>query len=159
MTAKVKPIPDGFHTVTPYLTIKNAAAALDFYKKAFGADEVFRMTDPAGNKVGHAEIRVGNSPIMLSDEYPEMGGKSPDTLGGTPVMIHLYVENVDALVERAVKAGAKLERPVADQFYGDRGGMVVDPFGHKWWIATHIEDVPADELDRRAMAMFGQQPT
>ncbi len=159
MTAKAKPVPDGFHTVTPYLTIKNAAAALDFYKKAFGADVVNRLNDPSGKRVGHAELRLGDSVIMLSDEYPEMGGTSPETLGGSPVMIHLYVENVDALVDRAVKAGAKLERPVADQFYGDRGGMVVDPFGHKWWIATHIEDVPQDEIEKRAMQMFGAQPT
>ncbi|HJV87691.1 MAG TPA: VOC family protein [Noviherbaspirillum sp.] len=159
MIAKVKPVPDGFHTVTPYLTIRNAAAALDFYQKAFGADVVFRLNDPSGKKVGHAEIRLGDSAIMLSDEYPEMDGTSPETLGGSPVLIHLYVENVDALVERAVKAGAKLERPVADQFYGDRGGLVVDPFGHKWWIATHIEDVPPDEMEKRAMEMFGARPT
>jgi len=154
MANKVKAVPDGYHTVTPYLTIRNAAAALAFYKKAFGADELFRVAAPDG-KVGHAEIRIGDSSIMLSDEFPEMGAQSPESLGGSPVMIHLYVENVDALVERAVNAGGKLERPVADQFYGDRGGMVTDPFGHKWWIATHVEDVPPDELERRAAAMFG----
>jgi PhnB protein len=156
MTDNVKPIPDGYHTVTPYLTIKNAAAALDFYKQAFGAEECFRMTNPQG-KVGHAEIRIGDSSIMLCDEFPEMGGTSPDTLGGSPVMIHLYVEQVDALVDRAVKAGGRLERPVADQFYGDRAGMVVDPFGHKWWIATHVEEVAPDELKKRAAAMFGNK--
>jgi PhnB protein len=156
MTDNVKPIPDGYHTVTPYLTIKNAAAALDFYKQAFGAEECFRMTDPQG-KVGHAEIRIGDSSIMLCDEFPEMGGTSPDTLGGSPVMIHLYVEQVDALVDRAVKAGGRLERPVADQFYGDRAGMVVDPFGHKWWIATHVEEVAPDEIKKRAAAMFGNK--
>jgi PhnB protein len=154
MANKVKAIPDGYHTVTPYLTIRNAAAALDFYKKAFGADETFRVASPDG-KVGHAEIHIGDSAIMLSDEFPEMGATSPTALGGSPVMIHLYVENVDALVERAVNAGGKLDRPVADQFYGDRGGMVTDPFGHKWWIATHVEDVPPDELERRAAQMFG----
>jgi PhnB protein len=156
MTDNVKPIPDGYHTVTPYLTIKNAAAALDFYKQAFGAEECFRMTDPQG-KVGHAEIRIGDSSIMLCDEFPEMGGTSPDTLGGSPVMIHLYVEQVDALVDRAVKAGGRLERPVADQFYGDRAGMVVDPFGHKWWIATHVEELAPDEIKKRAAAMFGNK--
>lgn len=153
MNDKVKPIPDGYHTVTPYLTIRNAAAALDFYKRAFGADEMFRVADPQG-KVGHAEIRIGDSAIMLSDEFPDMGANSPQAIGGSSVMIHLYVENVDALVDRAVKAGGKLERPVADQFYGDRGGMVVDPFGHKWWIATHVEDVPPEEIEKRAAAMF-----
>jgi PhnB protein len=156
MTDNVKPIPDGYHTVTPYLTIKNAAAALDFYKQAFGAEECFRMTDPQG-KIGHAEIRIGDSSIMLCDEFPEMGGTSPDTLGGSPVMIHLYVEQVDALVDRAVKAGGRLERPVADQFYGDRAGMVVDPFGHKWWIATHVEELAPDEIKKRAAAMFGNK--
>ena len=153
MTAKAKPIPDGYHTVTPYLTIRNAADALDFYKRAFGAEECFRVASPQG-KVGHAEIRIGDSAIMLSDEFPEMGARGPENLGGSPVMIHLYVEDVDALVERAVGAGAKLERPVADQFYGDRGGMVIDPFGHKWWLATHQEDVPPEELKKRAAAMF-----
>ncbi|WP_420475471.1 VOC family protein [Noviherbaspirillum sp. ST9] len=158
MTNKVNPIPEGYHTLTPYLTIRNAAAALDFYKRAFGADETFRIASPDG-KVGHAEIRIGNSAIMLSDEFPEMGAKSPESFGGSPVMLHLYVEDVDALVDRAVKAGGKLERPVADQFYGDRGGMITDPFGHKWWIATHVEDVPPDELERRSKAAFGGSPT
>lgn len=151
---KIKPIPDGYHTVTPYLTIRNAAAALDFYKRAFGADEIFRIANPQG-KVGHAEIRIGDSAVMLCDEFPEMGAQGPESIGGTPVMMHLYVENVDALVERAVNAGGKLERPVADQFYGDRAGLVVDPFGHKWWISTHVEDVPPDELKKRSAAAFG----
>ena len=154
MTNKVKPIPEGYHTLTPYLTIRNAAAALDFYKRAFGADETFRIASPDG-KIGHAEIRIGDSAIMLSDEFPEMGARGPESIGGSPVMLHLYVENVDALVDRAVQAGGKLERPVADQFYGDRGGLITDPFGHKWWIATHVEDVPPDELERRSKAAFG----
>ena len=158
MTNKVNPVPEGYHTLTPYLTIRNAAAALDFYKRAFGADETFRIASPDG-KVGHAEIRIGDSAIMLSDEFPEMGAKSPESIGGSPVMLHLYVDDVDALVDRAVKAGGKLERPVADQFYGDRGGMITDPFGHKWWIATHVEDVPPDELERRSKAAFGGAPT
>jgi PhnB protein len=154
MANMVKAIPDGYHTVTPYLTIRNATAALDFYKKAFGADELFRIASPQG-KIGHAEIRIGDSAIMLSDEFPEMGATSPQSLNGSPVMLHLYVEDADALITRAVNAGARLDRPVANQFYGDRGGMVTDPFGHKWWIATHVEDVPPDELERRAAAMFG----
>lgn len=155
MTTKVKPVPDNYHTVTPYLIIRNAAAALDFYKQAFGADEVMRVTAPNG-KVGHAEIRIGDSAIMLSDEYPDMDARSPETIGASPVMLHLYVENVDALVKRAVDAGATLKQPVADQFYGDRGGKIVDPFGHGWWIATHVEDVPPEEMEKRAAkAMAG----
>lgn len=154
MNAKVKPIPEGYPTVTPYLTVKNAAKALEFYKHAFGAEEVMRMPDPQG-RIGHAEIRIGNSPVMLCDEYPEMGTRGPESIGGTAVMMHLYVENADALVERALAAGAKLERPVADQFYGDRGGMLTDPFGHQWWIATHVEDVPPNELEKRATEVFG----
>lgn len=155
MTTKVKPVPDNYHTVTPYLIIRDAAAALDFYKQAFGADEVMRVTAPNG-KVGHAEIRIGDSAIMLSDEYPDMDARSPETIGGSPVMLHLYVENVDALVKRAVDAGATLKQPVADQFYGDRGGKIVDPFGHGWWIATHVEDVPPEEMEKRAAkAMAG----
>jgi len=151
---KVKAIPEGYHTATPYLTIKGAAAALDFYKRAFGAMEVMRMATPEG-KVGHAEIRIGDSAIMLSDEFPEMDARSPQLIGGSPVMIHLYVEDADTFVKRAVEAGAQLQRPVEDQFYGDRAGKLADPFGHIWWIATHVEDVPPQELERRAAAMFG----
>lgn len=154
MNTNVKPIPDGYHTVTPYLTVRNAAAALDFYRRAFGADEVMRIIAPKGDKIGHAEIRVGDSAIMLCDEFPDMGARSPETIGGSPVMLHLYVADVDKLVERAVGAGATLTRPVANQFYGDRGGMVTDPFGHAWWIATHVEDVPPEEMTKRAAKMF-----
>lgn len=154
MASTTKPVPDGYPTATPYLTIKNAARAIDFYKQAFGATETMRMSDPSG-KVGHAEIRIGNSPIMLSDEYPDMGALSPESIGGSPVMIHLYVEDVDALANQAVAAGATLLTPVADQFYGDRGGKLADPFGHVWWIATHKEDVAPDELRKRAAALFG----
>ena len=153
MTDKVKAVPEGYHTATPYLTIRNAAQALDFYKRAFGATEVMRMADPNG-KVGHAEIRIGDSAIMLSDEFPDMDARSPQLIGGTPVMIHLYVEDADALVKRAVEAGATLQRPVENQFYGDRAGKVADPFGHIWWIATHVEDVPPQEIEKRAAAMF-----
>jgi PhnB protein len=152
----VKPIPDGYHTATPYLIIKGAAKALDFYKQAFGATELFRMLGPNGC-VGHAEIRIGNSPIMLADEFPEMGATSPQTLGGTPVTMCLYVEDVDARFEQAVAAGAKVLRPVKDQFYGDRSGTVSDPFGHVWTIATHKEDLSPEEIQQRAAAFMKQQ--
>jgi len=148
----VKYIPDGYHTATPYLIIKGAAKALDFYKKAFGATELMRMQGPDG-KVGHAEIKIGNSPIMLADEFPDMGYKSPLSLGGSPVSIMLYVENVDKTVERAVAEGAKITKPIQDQFYGDRNGSIHDPFGHVWTISTHVEDVSPEEMQRRAEAM------
>ena len=148
-----KPIPDGYHTATPYLTIKNAAGAIDFYKAAFGATEIMRMDSPDG-KIAHAEIRIGDSPIMLSDEFPDMGTRGPESVGGSSVMIHLYVEDADAMARQALAAGAKLLAPVADQFYGDRGGKLADPFGHVWWIATHTEDVAPEELSKRARAMF-----
>ncbi len=138
------PIPAGYHTVTPYLAIKNAVKALEFYKTAFGATETSKLMVPDG-RLGHAEIRLGDSVIMLSDEFPEYGGKSPETLGGSPVSIHLYVEDVDAFFKRALAAGAKERKPVMDQFYGDRSGQLEDPFGHLWWVATHKEDVAPEE--------------
>ncbi len=151
MSNKVKPVPEGYHTATPYLIIKGAAAALEFYKKAFGAIELCRMPNPDG-RVGHAEIKIGDSIIMLADEHAEIGAHSPDAYGGTPVTLMLYVEDVDAVFNRAVAAGAKIERPVANQFYGDRTGGIIDPFGHKWYLATHVEDVSAEEMLRRASA-------
>jgi len=154
MSTKVKPIPDGYHTVTPYLVVNGAANALDFYKKAFGATELFRFPQPDG-KIMHAEIKIGDSPLMLADEFPEMNARSPQSFGGSPVTIMLYVEDVDALYSQAVAAGAKPLRPVKDQFYGDRSGSVTDPFGHVWHISTHIEDVPPDELRKRAAAEHG----
>jgi PhnB protein len=154
----VKPIPDGYYTVTPYLIIKGAANALEFYRKAFGATEVMRMCGPGG-KVVHAEIKIGNSMIMLGNECAEMGARSPRTLGGSPVGILLYVPNVDALAQQAVAAGAKEVRPVQDQFYGDRAGTFEDPFGHVWTISTHKEDVPPDEMKRRMEAFAKQQAT
>ncbi len=144
----VKPIPDGYHTATLYLIIKDAARAIDFYKKAFGATELMRMADPGG-KVHHAEIKIGDSPIMLADEYPEMGALSPQSLGGSSVFILLYVEDVDERFSRAIAAGAKAVRPVQDQFYGDRSGTLTDPFGHQWTLATHKEDVPPGEMKKR----------
>ncbi len=145
----VKPVPEGYHTVTPYLIVKGAARALEFYKKAFGAVERFRMADPSG-KVGHAEIQIGDSVIMLADEFPEMDALAPQTPGVTPVGIHLYVEDVDRMAAQALAAGATVKRAVQDQFYGDRSGTVIDPFGHAWTIATHKEDLTPEEIGRRA---------
>ena len=151
MSSTVKPIPEGYHTVTPYLIIKGAAEALEFYKKAFGATELFRMDQPDG-KIGHAEIKIGDSPIMLCDEHLEMNHAGPKTLGGSPVSILLYVEDVDTVFNRAINAGAEQQVPVIDKFYGDRSGSVVDPFGHVWHIATHKKDVALDEMEKRMSA-------
>ena len=147
----VKPIPEGYHSVTPYLILDDATRALEFYKKAFGAVELLRMPAPGG-KIGHAEIKIGNALIMLSDEYPEMKVQSPQTIGGTPVGIHVYVPDVDALNARAIAAGATVEREIANQFYGDRSVTLSDPFGHRWFFATHVEDVPPEEMKQRAEA-------
>jgi PhnB protein len=152
MTTKVKPIPDTYHTVTPYIAVNGAANAIEFYKKAFGAKETMRMPGPDG-KVMHAEIRIGDSAVMLADEMPKMGFRGPQG-GSTPVCLMIYVEDVDKTVAQATAAGAKVLRPVQDQFYGDRTGTVTDPFGHVWTIATHKEDVSNEELKRRAEAMF-----
>lgn len=146
-----KPVPDGYHTVTPYLIVSDGADAIEFYKGAFGALEHERMQDDSG-KVRHAEISIGNSRIMLADESPELGALSPKTIGGLPVSIHLYVEDVDAVVANAVAAGARVTRQVADQFYGDRVGGVIDPFGHRWFVGTHKEDLTMDEIRARAVA-------
>jgi PhnB protein len=154
MTKKVKPVPDGYHSVTPYIIVHNAAEAIDFYKRAFGATELLRIPAP-GNKIGHAEIKIGDSIIMLADEHPEMGARSPRSIGGTPVSIVIYVDEVDAVAERVVKAGAKQTRPVADQFYGDRTGSFEDPFGHQWHVHTHVEDVSSEEIEKRMAAMAG----
>jgi PhnB protein len=151
-----KAIPDGYHTVTPYLIVKGAAQALDFYKNAFGATELFRMDAPGG-RIGHAEIKIGDSVMMLADESPEMGYRGPRSLGGAAVSTMLYVEDVDDRFNRAVAAGAKVQRPLANQFYGDRSGTLEDPFGHVWTIATHVEDVPPDEIQRRMEAFVKQQ--
>ena len=148
----VKAKPDGYHTITPYLSIKGAAAAIDFYKRAFGATERMRMTQPDG-RVGHTELQLGDSCIMLADEFPEMDFKSPQTVGGTPVSIHLYVDRVDEVFAQAVAAGAKVVRPVQNQFYGDRSGTLADPFGHVWHVSTHVEDVSPEEMKRRAAAL------
>ena len=149
-----KPIPDGYHTATPYLIIGGAGDAIEFYKKAFGATELFRFPTPDG-KVGHAEIKIGDSPIMLADEFPEMGYKGPQTLGGSPVSIMIYVEDVDTIFNQAVAAGAAIKEAVSDKFYGDRLGTVTDPFGHVWHISTHKEDVSMEEMQKRAQAAHG----
>jgi len=153
----VKAIPDGYHTATPYLVMDGAARAIEFYKSAFGATEVMRFPGPGG-MVMHAEIKIGDSFIMLADEQPAMNIRGPAAFGGTPVGIMLYVENVDAMFHQAVAAGAKVERPLADQFYGDRSATIVDPFGHKWTISTHKEDVPPDEMMRRFDEMMKSMP-
>lgn len=152
MPGKVSAIPAGYHSVTPYLIIDGAAAAIEFYKKAFGATEVLRMPSPDG-RIGHAEITVGDSHVMLADESREMNARAPRSVGGSPVSLLLYVEDVDRVVERAVAAGAKLVRPVEDKFYGDRMGGIEDPFGHQWYVGTHIEDVSPEEMKKRMAAM------
>ena len=149
----VKPIPDGYHAVTPYIIVDDAAAAIDFYTRALGATEVMRM--PMGDKIGHAEIKIGDSHVMLADEFPDRGIRGPMAIGGTPVSLMVYVDDVDATFQRALDAGATVDgdMTVKDQFYGDRSGSLVDPFGHKWTIATHVEDVPEDELRKRMAQM------
>ena len=154
MKNEVSWIPQGYHSATPYLIIRGAARAIEFYKRAFGATEMLRMDTPDGS-VGHAEIKIGDSVIMLGDENIEAGICSPKALNGSPVSILLYVQDVDAITAQAVAAGAKITRPIKDQFYGDRTGGVEDPFGHQWYLATHIEDVPLDEMKRRMAAMAG----
>ena len=152
MPSHANPIPNGFHSLTPYLCVSDAARAIEFYDKAFGATLIMRLAEPGG-RVGHAELQVGDSVIMLADEHPEYGVRSPRAFGGSPVSLHLYVEDVDAVVARAVAAGAKVVHPVADKFYGDRSGRVEDPFGHVWDIGTHKEDVSPAEVERRYATM------
>src|SRR5206468_828860 len=146
----VKPVPEGYHSVTPYLIVKGAAKAIDFYKKAFGATEIMRMPGPSGDSIGHAEIKIGDSIIFLADEWPGMALAAPAKFGGTTVSICLYVNNADATFNQAVAAGAKVTMPLMNMFWGDRFGKVTDPFGHEWAIATHIEDVPPEEMGKRA---------
>jgi PhnB protein len=152
--SSVKAIPDGYHNVTPYLFVRSAARAIDFYKSVFGATEIMRMPGPDGRTM-HAELRLGDSVIMLADENPPAGMMSPQTVGGYSVGMHLYIENVDEVIQKAVENGAKILRPVKNQFYGDRSGSVLDPFGHLWSVATHVEDVAPDEM-RKRMAAIGQ---
>jgi PhnB protein len=152
--ADVKSIPDDYPRVTPYLSVEGATEAIEFYKSVFGATERVRMDAPGG-KIGHAELGIGASVVMLADTFPDMGGKSPKQLGGTPVTIMVYVEDVDDCYQRALDGGATAERKVEMQFYGDRAGSFIDPFGHIWHVASHVEDVPEDEMRRRAQEMMG----
>ncbi|SRR5579883_9455 len=152
---KISPIQKGYHSITPYLIVNNAAQAIDFYKTVFNAKEAMRMEH--GGKISHAELKIGDSKIMLADEHPELDANSPEVYGGTPISIHLYVKNVDAIVEQAVAAGARIVRPVENMFYGDRSGTVVDPFGHKWHISTHVENVSPAKIKKRAEALFGDK--
>ena len=152
----VRPVPEGYHTVTPYLRVRGAARAIDFYKRALGAVELYRMAAPDG-RVGHAELMIGDSPVMLADEYPETGSLGPESLGGTSVSLLVYVEEVDTRFAQAIAAGARALRPVQDQFYGDRSGMLADPFGHVWTIATHLEDLSPEETMRRVAEAMGEK--
>jgi PhnB protein len=154
--SKVKAVPEGYHSVTPYLSIDGAAQAIQFYQKAFGAKELLRMPAPNG-RIGHAELRIGDSIIMLADEEPSMGSFGPKSVGGTPVTLMIYLENVDEVFDQAVIAGAKVLKPLKDQFYGDRSANLEDPFGHKWIISTHIEDVSPAEMDKRMKALMEQK--
>jgi len=150
----VKPIPDGYEgRITPYLICKNADAAIDFYKRAFGAEELFRMGEPG--KVGHCEMKLGKAIFMLADEFPDRGALSPETVGDTPVSLYVYVEDIDGFAEKAIAEGLEVIRPVADQFYGDRSGYFKDPFGHKWGFATHVEDLSPEQMEERAKAANG----
>lgn len=153
MVENVKAIPDGYEGLTPYLVCRNAEAAIDFYTRAFGATELFRIGEPG--MVGHAEMKIGSTIFMLADEHPDFGALSPERVGGTPVTLMYYVEDVDAFTEKAVAEGLKVLRPVQDQFYGDRSGQFIDPFGHKWTFATHIADMTPEEMNRKAAEMFG----
>jgi PhnB protein len=155
MTASVKPVPEGFHTATPTLVVRDAAQAIEFYKKVFGADEIMRMPSPDG-KISHAEIKIGDSIIFLSDEFPNMGGKSPQTLGGFSGGIYLYVPDVDDVFEKAVAAGGRAAMPVTDMFWGDRHGNFIDPYGHSWGVSTHTEDLTEEEMGKRAQAFYAQ---
>jgi uncharacterized glyoxalase superfamily protein PhnB len=155
MAKKAAAIPQGYHTVTPSLFVAGAAKAIEFYEKALGAEELMRFAGPDG-KIMHAEIKVGDSIIMLADEMPDMGGRGPKSIGGTPVSFFVYGENVDAAWKRALDAGSKEVVPLADQFWGDRTGCLEDPFGHQWWLATHVQDLTPEEIRKNAEAHFSQ---
>jgi uncharacterized glyoxalase superfamily protein PhnB len=158
MATQVKPIPEGFHTMTPHLVIRGAAEAIEFYKKAFGAEELVRMPGIGGKGVMHAELKIGNSMMMICEEMPQMGAKSPQAIGGSPVTVHLYVEDVDAAYDRAIKAGASASMAVADMPWGDRYGKLTDPFGHQWSVATHKQDLTPEEIAKAIDAAFCKGP-
>ena len=154
MTMRAKSIPEGYHTITPHLVVRGAGRAIEFYKRALGAEELMRMPGPDGKSIMHAELRIGDSIVFLSDEFPDMGCRSPQSLGGTATALHLYVEDVDAAFKRAVEAGATVRMPVADMFWGDRYAKIADPFGHEWGMGTHKEDLTPDEIRKRGEAFF-----
>jgi PhnB protein len=156
MAGKVKPVPEGMHTITPHLVIREASKAIEFYKKALGAQVKYVHLMPDGNRVAHAELQICDSKLFLADEFPQMGSKAPQTLGGSPVVLNVYVEDVDRLFNQAVAAGATVTMPLADQFWGDRYGQVADPFGHLWALASHKEDVSPEEMEKRAKAAFAE---
>lgn len=155
MAEKVKAVPEGMHTITPHLVVQNGKKAIEFYKKAFGAQEIGAHYAPDG-KLTHAMLKIGDSMLMMADEFPGMGGKSPQSLGGSPVLLHIYVEDVDSLFNQAVAAGAKVTMPLGDQFWGDRYGQVADPFGHQWALGSRREKISDEELQRRAKAAFAE---
>ena len=157
MAAAVKPIPEGLHTITPHLTVRDGAKLIEFYKQAFGAKEIRRSVTPDGKSLLHAELQIGDSRLFLNDEFPEMGAHSPLGTNGTPVQIHLYVEDVDSLYQRAVSAGAKVVMPLADQFWGDRYGVVEDPSGHRWALASHVQDMTPEQMKQAAATLFGDK--
>jgi PhnB protein len=154
MTTRTKAIPEGFHTLTPHLIVKGASEAIEFYKKAFGAEEIIRLPGPDGKSIMHAALKIGDSRLFLVDEFPQMGSLGPHGIGGTPVFIHVYVEDVDTVFNQAVAAGAEVRMPLEDAFWGDRYGQLVDPFGHKWSLASHKEDLTPEEIGKRAQAAF-----
>jgi PhnB protein len=154
MTNQIKAVPEGFHTLTPHLVIKGASQAIEFYKKAFGAQEIVRLPGPDGKSIMHAQLKIGDSPLFLVDESPEMGNRGPQSHGGSPVTIHVYVDDVDTVYNQAVAAGAQVRMPLADAFWGDRYGQVADPFGHQWSLASHKEDLTSEEIGKRAQAFF-----
>ena len=155
MTNRIKAIPEGYHTLTPHLVVKGASQAIEFYKKAFGAEEIIRLPGPDGKSLMHAAIKIGDSPLFLADEFPGMASMGPHSIGGTPVTIHVYVEDVDTVFNQAVAAGAQVRMPLADMFWGDRYGLITDPFGHSWSLATHKEDLTPEEIEKRSQAAFG----
>jgi PhnB protein len=154
MTNRINAIPEGYHTLTPHLVVNGANQAIEFYKAAFGAEEIIRMPGPDGKAIMHAELKIGDSRLFLAEEFPKMGGRGPHTMGGSPVTIHVYVEDADAVFDQAVAAGAQIRMPMEDAFWGDRYGQVIDPFGHQWSLATHKEDLTPEEMGRRAQAAF-----
>jgi uncharacterized glyoxalase superfamily protein PhnB len=159
MRTSVKAVPAGFHAVTPSLTVRNVEKAIGFYKRAFGAEERMRFLGPDEKSIVHAELMIGNSIIMLGEEHPEMGCRGPQSFGGSPVHLYLYVEDADHVFTRALSAGGKEDKPVTDMFWGDRCGQLTDPFGHKWNLATHKEDLTPEEIRKRAGAFFAQMAT